>query len=235
MFDQIMLLAADQSTKGYQTLDVISRNMGNYATYGYKAVRFDQYLTPEGSMDQVERVDYSQAPTWLTRRELDIALDGPGFIQVTRPDGTTAYTRNGSLAKNAEGFLVTAHGDLIGGGIQIPAKYETLRINKNGSIELMETAGSAYKEIGKVTLVNFPNPEGLKNIGDNLLAQTNDSGQPVKIEDHHCIQQGRLEQSNVNIHYAVEDVLRLNAAVIANLRVVKAVDEIYSQAVQLRQ
>lgn len=235
MLDQMMILAADQSTKSYQMLDAVSQNIGNYNTWGYKAQRFEQYIRPDGNLDMVKRADYSPGPTTLTRRELDIALDGPGFIQVTRPDGSTAYTRNGSFAKNAQGFIITNHGDLVGTGIQVPARYHSLIINKDGAVELRETSGGPLKAIGRITVVNFANPEGLKNIGQNLVTETPESGPPEKIADPQMIQQGRLEQSNVNIHYAVEDVLRINAAVLSNLRIVKAVDEIYREAVQLRQ
>lgn len=235
MLDQIMILAADQSTKSYQLLDAVSQNVGNVNNWGYKAVRFDQFIRPDGNMDQVKRVDHAPSNTFLTRRELDIAINGPGFIQVTRSDGTTAYTRNGSLAKNAEGFLVTAHGDLVGTGIQVPPNYYKMHIKPDGQVMLLEKQGEQPKAIGHITLVNFPNAEGLKNLGNNLFGQTADSGAPAKITNHHALQQGRLEQSNVNLHYAVEDILRLNAAVISNLRVVKAADEIYREAVNLRQ
>lgn len=235
MLDQMMILAADQSTRSYQLLDAVSQNIGNYNTWGYKAVRFDQYMRPNGNLDLEKRVDTSQGPTVVTKRELDVAVNGPGYIQVTRPDGTTAYTRNGSFARNAQGFIVTPHGDLVGTGIQIPARYHHLEIKNDGTVSLMEEAGSPLKEIGHISLVNFTNPEGLNSIGQNLLVETESSGAPVKMTDHHAIQQGRLEQSNINLHYAIEDILRLNAGVISNLRVIKAVDEIYREAVNLRQ
>lgn len=235
MLDQMMVLAADQSSKAYQLLDGVSQNLGNTQTWGYKSVRFEQYIRPNGQVDIAKRVDYQPAPTFLTRRELDVALNGPGFIQVTRPNGETAYTRNGSLAKNPQGFLITQNGDMVGTGIQIPTNYEKLGIKPDGTVEVILKKGEQPKELGKITVVNFPNPEGLKSIGNNLVMASTDSGNAEKIEGHHLVQQGRLEQSNVNIHYAVEDVLRLNAGVIANLRVIKAVDEIYREAVQLRQ
>lgn len=235
MLDQIMLLAADQSTKSYQLLDAVSQNIGNYPTWGYKAVRFDQYIRPDGNLDMVKRVDYSQGAVMSTQRELDVAIDGPGFFMVTRPNGATAYTRNGSFAKNADGYLVTNSGDLVGTGIQIPASYLHIKIEKDGVVKIREKAGDELKEIGKIPLVTFPNPEGLKNIGNNLAVQTENSGEPTKLENHKSLKQACLEHSNINIHYAVEDVLRINAGVIANLRVVKAVDEIYKEAVNLRQ
>jgi flagellar basal-body rod protein FlgG len=235
MLDAMITLAADQSTRAYQLLDPVSQNVGNYSTWGYKAVRFDQYMRPDGNLDLIKRVDHSPGNTFLTKRELDVAVNGAGYIQVTRQDGSTAYTRNGSLAKNAQGFLVTPHGDLVGTGIQVPGRYHQLHINADGKVNLVEKPGDVPKEIGHITLVNFKNPEGLKSIGENLMVATDESGAAEKIQDHQLLQQGRLEQSNVNIHYAVEDILRLNAGVIANLRVVKAVDDIYKEAVQLRQ
>lgn len=235
MLDQMMILAADQSTKAFQALDVVSHNVGNYGTWGYKVQRFDQYFRPDGNADIVKRTDYTPGQLFLTKRELDIGIDGPGFIQVTRRNGATAYTRNGSFAKNAEGFLVTAHGDLVGAGIQIPPRYHQLKIDKDGTVQLIDKAGDTPKDLGRIPLVNFANPEGLKSIGDNLVVATSESGEAVKVENHAQIQQGRLEQSNVNIHAVVEEVLRLNGGVLTNLRVIKVVDELYREAVQLRQ
>lgn len=235
MLDQMIVNAADQSTRSYQLLDGVSQNLGNYNTWGYKAVRFEQYIRPDGNTDLIKRVDITPGTTFLTKRELDVAVDGPGYIMVTRPDGTTAYTRNGRFTKNGEGFLITAHGDMVGSGIQVPARYHKMIIQDNGTVELIEKAGEQSKPIGSIPVVNFPNPEGLKPVGENLVAETPDSGTPEKMLDHRVLRQGRLEQSNVNIHHAVEDIMRLNAGVIANLRVIKAVDEVYREAVQLRQ
>jgi flagellar basal-body rod protein FlgG len=235
MFDQMMIQAADQSTKSYELLDTVSQNLGNYNTYGYKAVRFDQYMRPDGNVDEIKRVDTSQGPIGLTNRELDVAINGPGYMQVTRPDGTTAYTRNGSLAKNSEGYLVTPHGDLVGTGIQVPARYSKLAIRPDGQVDMIETPGGQPKALGTIPLVTFPNPEGLKNIGGNLMVANADSGTPDKVENGHSIQQGHLEYSNINIHYAVEDILRINTGVVANLRILKAVDDTYKEAIQLRQ
>ncbi len=235
MLDQMMIQAADQSTRSYQLLDAVSENMGNYNTWGYKAQRFEQYMRPDGNMDLKKRVDYSPGPSFLTNRELDVALKGPGFMQVTRPDGSTAYTRCGSFAKNAQGFLVTNFGDLVGTGIKVPARYDKLFIQGDGTVQITETPGASLKTIGHISVVNFPNPEGLKNLGNNLVAQTDDSGTPQKVNDPNMIQQGRLEQSNVDINRSVEEILRMNAGVIANLRIVKFLDGIYQEAVQLRQ
>jgi flagellar basal-body rod protein FlgG len=235
MLDQMMILAADQSVKNYEALDGVSKNLANYNTSGYRAERFEQYIRPDGNTDFIKRTDYRPAPSLSTNRELDIAIDGSGFIRVTQPDGKIAYTRNGSFRKNAEGFVVTAHGDLVGTGIQIPATYHEVRFLPNGKVMLYEKAGQPGKEIGEVPIVNFPNPEGLRTLGNNLVEETTDSGAPVEVADHRLIKQGRLEESNVNVHMAVVDILRLNAGVVTNLRVVKAIDDIYQQAVNLRQ
>jgi flagellar basal-body rod protein FlgG len=231
----MMIVAADQSTRAYQALESVSQNLGNYNTWGYKAIRFDQFIRPDGNMDIVKRTDHSCGATFITRRELDIALNGPGYIQVTRPDGSIAYTRNGSFAKNTQGFIVDNFGNMVGTGIQIPARYDKVVIDPDGTVKLREVPAGDLKEIGHINIVNFTNPEGLKAIGNNLLVATGESGDPQKVKDHHLIQQGYLESSNVSVNSAVEDILRLNAGVIGNLRVIKAVDDIYKEAIQLRQ
>lgn len=235
LLDDMMRLAAEQSNRGYHLLDRVAQNLANTNTYGYKTQRFEQYIKEDGNIGEIKRTDYTPGSLYMSKRELDVGIAGPGFIPVTRKDGTVAYTRNGSLSKNAEGFLVTYHGDLVGTGIKVPAIYHQMQITKDGTVQITEKAGDDYKTIGKINLVNFPNPEGLKEIGNSLVLETSESGQALKVDNPTGFRQGFLEQSNVNIHFAVEDILRINAQVISNVKVLKMLDEIYKQAVQLRQ
>jgi flagellar basal-body rod protein FlgG len=235
MFDQMMIQANEQSTKAYQMLDAVSRNIANLNTPGYKAERFDSYLKPDGNTQTVTRTDFSQGQLMMTRRDLDVGVEGPGFIPVTRPDGSSAYTRSGSFTKNAQGYLVTPFGDLVGKGIQLPSAYHELHIEKDGVIHLVEKKGQEPKEIGRLSLVTFPNPEGLKKLSDNLLAETKDSGTPEKQTENVMIKQGFIETSNTNIHVSVEDMLKLNTAFTANLRITKLVDDLYRDGVNLKQ
>ena len=235
MLDAMIKLAADQSTRNYQILEAVSQNVGNYNTWGYKAKRFELYLSPAQNVETARRVDFSQGDLTLTKRETDVSLDGPGFFVVTRPDGTTAYTRDGEFTINKDGMLSTPHGDLVSTGIQLPPNFFKLKINRAGQVDIMQKQGDPYKTVGQLQVASFNNPEGLKNIGYNLFTETDDSGKPVKIENPECFRQCFLERPNVDLTHSVVDMLRLNAGVIANLKVVKVIDEIYKEATQLRQ
>lgn len=235
MLNQIMKLASENGGKQFAVLEQITNNVANYNTSGYKAHRFDQYLRPDGTLEGTQRVDYSQGPIMITRRDLDIAIDGDGFLPVTQPDGLVAYTRDGSFARNSEGFLVTQRGDMVGEGIQLPVNYEKIEIKPGGEVQVLEKGKQTPTLVGQISLVGFNNPEGLKSIGYNKLLPTAESGDPKKIDQKTAIKQGALERSNVNIFQQVDQVLRLNASVISNLRILKFSDDIYRQSVNLRQ
>ena len=116
MFDSIMRLAATNASRQLQSLADASVNFANINTTGYKNKRFEPYLTVDNRLDGVTRIDTSQGDHMLTQRSLDVAIDGPGYLPVTQPDGSVAYTRDGSLALNSQGYLVTQRGDLVGDG-----------------------------------------------------------------------------------------------------------------------
>jgi flagellar basal-body rod protein FlgG len=189
---------------------------------------------PDGRTEGTKRTDFSQGAISITQRDLDVAISGSGFIPVTQPDGTVAYTRDGSFAKNSQGFLVTQRGDMVGDGIKLPVNYEKLQILPNGAVQALLKGEQKPKELGKLSLVQFTNPEGLKSIGYNKLLATEASGQPIKDETS-TLKQGNLERANVSVFQQVDNILRLNAGVISNLRVVKFSDDIYRQAVNLKQ
>lgn len=234
MLDQIMKTAAFNATKQFESLERVTQNIANLNTNGFKTVRFEQYINPHGQLDGVQREDYSKGAFMVTNRKLDIAIDGFGFIPVTQPDGTTAYTRDGSLALNSEGYLVTNRGDIVGSGIQIPANYQEVYFDKDGTVTVQTKAKADKVKVGKLDLVRFANPEGLQNIGYNKVIATQISGEPV-VETDSLIKQGNLERANVSVFAMVDQILRLNASVISNMRIIKFSDDIYRQAVNLRQ
>ena len=240
MLQHIMTTAADAANRQFELLDRISHNVANVNTSGYKVKRFEQYLRVDGEVDGIERTDTSQAILQVTKRPLDVGIEGAGYMPVTQPDGTTAYTRDGSFTKNAEGLLITSRGDIVGSGIQLPASYHKVFIKKNGDVQLVEQPTDEARTIGTIPLVTFTNPEALHSIGGNKLIPTEDSGLPKIAEAGEGapggeIRQGTLERSNVNMYYQIDQVLRLNASVISNMRVAKFTDDLYRQAVNLRQ
>lgn len=234
MLDVIMRLAASNASKQFQSLDSIATNVANYNTTGYKAKRFEQFLTSDDRLEGIQRVDATQGQAMITKRQMDISIDGPGYIPVTQPDGTVAYTRDGSLTLNSQGFIVSSRGDIVGDGIKIPIDYDSIRIYPDGAVKVKNTGEQDYKQVGKIALAKFANPETLKNLGYNKLAVTENSGPPIA-DNESKIKQGTLERSNVNVHAQVENILRLNASLISNIRIIKFADELYRQSVNLKQ
>lgn len=234
MLDHIMKQAATNANKQLEVLDAVTRNVANFNTTGYKNVRFEQYLTPDNRLDGVTRRDDTQGPKMVTRRETDIAIDGFGYIPVTQPDGTVAYTRDGSMTLNSQGYLVNQRGDIVGDGIQLPPDYQHIKIYPDGKVEITTTKNEPPQVVGTIRVVRFNNPEGLKNIGYNKLLATNESGEPFTDPDSR-IKQGELERSNVNIYAQIDQVLRLNAGMVSNMRIIKFADDLYRQSVNLRQ
>jgi flagellar basal-body rod protein FlgG len=163
-----------------------------------------------------------------------VAIESNGYLPVTQPDGTVAYTRDGSFTLDKDRFLVTQRGDLVGTGIQVPDNYEKLLIYPDGTVQVRKTKAGPKETIGKLTLATFPNPEGLKSVGNNKLVPTAVSGEPLLMAEAKFAQ-GKLERSNVMVPEQIEQVLRLNASMISNFRVIKFSDDIFRQAVNLRQ
>lgn len=234
MLDVIMRLAASNASKQFESLGSISNNIANYNTTGYKAQRFEQYLTSDNRLEGAIKVDGSKGLAMITKRELDISVDGFGYLPVTQPDGTVAYTRDGNLTLNSKGYIVNHRGDVVADGIQIPLDYEKIQIRENGEVRVKTPKNQEFTLIGKITLAKFPNPEALQNLGYNKLAPTPASGEPVA-DTQSKIKQGTLERSNVSIHTQIDQILRLNASLISNMRIIKFADDLYRQSVNLRQ
>lgn len=219
----------------FERLGYISNNIGNLNTNAYKNVRFEQTLDENGYLDGAVRYDYATGPSMRTKRLLDVALTGPGFIPVTSPNGDVKYTRDGSFNVNNEGYLVTNDGYLVGDGIKIPANYENLRIKEDGTVTLLSQSKDTSEVLGKIPVVQFQNPEGLKTDEYNKVIATDNSGPPMLIKEHRYISQGNLERSNSDYINNVNEVLRLNASMIASTRLIKVVDEMYQKSINLTQ
>lgn len=231
----IISRSVDNANTQFETLGYVTTNVANYNTVGYKAQRFENYLMENGRLEGIPRIDYSDGVYYATKRPLDVAIEGAGFIPVTTKSGTVAYTRDGSFTVNNQGNLVTKDGAIVGNGIKIPPEYRKLKISSDGTITVFEDRDLEPKEIGKIPLVIFNNPEGLKSIEGNKLIATEQSGQPILDKDHQKIKQGNLEKANVNLMVCVDEVLRINASLVSSVRLIKIVDEFYRQSINLRQ
>lgn len=231
----IIVKAVNSATTGFETLGYVGTNMANYNTVGYKTQSFANYLKSDGRIEGTLRTNYSNGALFTTKKPLDVAINGAGFIPVTEKNGSTAYTRDGAFTVNSEGYLTTSDGCLVADGIKIPANYEKLTIEKNGDIFVLADKSKEAQKIGKIPLVNFLNPEGLDRIDGNKLLATEKSGKPSLVKDHDYIRQGSLERSNVDIYSTVHEAMIIGSGIRPSLTMIKLTDDLYRQSINLRQ
>jgi len=181
---------------------------------------------------------FSQGVLVPTQRQLDVAIEGEGFLQVTLPDGELRYTRDGSLNLNAQGNLVTSDGFLISPQITVPQSAVSISIGSDGTISVQNAGAlNASTVVGQLTLVRFQNPPGLSAEGRNLFAETASSGAPVISTPGQngvgLTRQGFLERSNVD---AVNELIQLILAQRAfefNSRAVRTADNMLAATTDL--
>ena len=219
----------------FEKLAGYTSSAANYNTNGFKASRFENILQETGRVTSVQRTNYAVGDAVETHRQLDVAVTGPGFIPITQKDGTMAFTRDGAFGVNKDGIMVTKSGDIVGDGIKIPANYHRIKIESDGTVTVQMEKYSEFNKVGNLPLVGFYNPEGLKLLDGNKVIATEKSGEPILIKNHRSIKQGALERSNVSLFDTVQEVLKLNAGVISGTRLLKIVDDMYNQAISLRQ
>ena len=171
-----------------------------------------------------------------TTRPLDIAITGDGFLQVSMPDGSIRYTRDGALQVNANGELVTAMGYSIEPAISIPTNAASIDIGKDGSVNVLDESG-AQTVVGTIQLAKFINPSGLSSEGDNLLSETEASGTPMTgtagENGFGSIQNGFLEKANVQMVTELVNLITAQRAYEVNSRAIKAGDEMLKNAIQI--
>ena len=163
-----------------------------------------------------------------TGKELDVAIRGEGFFKITLPDGRTAYTRDGSFERDAQGRMVTAQGNLVQPTITIPANSSGLTINSQGEVSVTLAGQTTSTVLGQIELANFVNKAGLQAIGDNLFLETPASGTPQagtpNSEGFGNLQQSYLEQANVEAVTEISDLIAAQRAYEMNAKVISATD-----------
>jgi flagellar basal-body rod protein FlgG len=244
-------------------VEVISNNIANLNTTGFKRQRAEfqdllyqnQRRVGSQSSDQgtivpvgvqigigvkaaaVYRIS-EQGNLSQTSNELDCAIQGKGFFQVTMPDGTTQYTRAGSFQLSPTGEIVTADGLVVNPGLTIPADTVTVAINGSGQVMATISGQTAPQTVGQLQLANFPNEAGLQNMGSNLLAETPASGTAVTgapaSVGFGSLQQGFLETSNVNVVNEITNLITAQRAYEMNSKVIEAADQMQQTLTNLR-
>lgn len=242
-------------------LDVISNNLANVSTNGFKRSRaiFEdllyQNLRQPGAQSNVqdnlpsgmqigsgvrpvatERL-HTQGSLQNTGNSRDLAIDGKGFFQVLRADGTTAYTRDGSFQVNQNGQLVTASGYPIEPAVFIPENALSISISSDGIVEVTEPGSTQGNEVGQLMLANFTNPAGLQSIGENLYLETDGSGpNNISVPGFNgagTLMQNYVEASNVNVVEEMVSMIQTQRAYEINSKAVQTSDEMLARLAQL--
>ncbi len=235
-------------------IDVIANNLANVNTTGFKRSRaaFEDvlYETLQGeslvnyqSNDTMAPIQvgkgvrianvlryHHQGTLQQTERPFDLAIEGEGFFQVQRPDGSNAYTRDGSFSISNNGALVTSSGYLVSPGVTIPPDAVGVTVSSNGIIAIRSgDPGATPVEIGRFELARFANPTGLETLGENLYRETVASGQPITGQPMEQgfgrVVQGALESSNVEIVVEMTDMIAAQRAYEINAKAIRATDD----------
>ena len=233
-------------------MDVISNNLANANTTGYKSARasFQDLVYQNLRQPGGQTTEQTQAPAGLmlgtgvrvvgseklftqgnieqTGNSLDVAIQGRGFLQVTMPDGSIAYTRDGSLHMDQNGQIVTANGYAVDPAVSIPANAQSITIGSDGTISVSVPGQAATQQIGTVQLADFINPAGLQPNGDNLYLETASSGSPQigqpGLNGLGTLAQGALESSNVNVVEQMVNMIETQRTYEMNSKAVSAAD-----------
>jgi flagellar basal-body rod protein FlgG len=241
-------------------MDTISNNLANVDTTGFKGnfARFQDLIyqqiqapgapvgpsiVPVGQdvglgvkVGSSEKI-FTQGSLQQTANPLDVAVEGDGFFQVTLPDGTTAYTRDGSFKEDANGSVVTADGYFIQPQITIPQNALSVQVGSDGTVTAIVPGSTQPQQLGQLTLARFVNNAGLTPVGSNLLVQTAASGPPIVtqpgLNGAGVLQGGYLENSNVQIVNEIVNMIVAQRAYEANSKAIGAADQMIQTAVNM--
>jgi flagellar basal-body rod protein FlgG len=242
-------------------LDVVSNNLANVGTTGFKRSRAvfedlmyqnmrqvggqtsDQTRLPSGlqlgtgvRVVATERL-HSQGNLTKTDNPKDVAINGGGFFQVLMPDGTTSYTRDGSFQTNAEGQLVTASGFQVQPQITIPQNATSITVARDGTVSVTQAGSTATVQVGQLQLATFLNPTGLQSMGENLYTETDASGAANVVvpglEGAGVLTQGYVEASNVNVVEELVNMIATQRAYEINSKAVQTSDQMLAKLAQL--
>jgi len=245
-------------TASSKALSAIANNLANLNTVGFRKRRvqfqdllYQNMIVPGsaatqqttvaaglqvglGTRSAATEIIQSQGDFSQTGNPLDVTIKGQGFFQVKLASGETAYTRGGSFHMDAQGNLVTADGDPLEPAITIPQDATAVSIGSDGTVTVTQPGQSQAQQVGQIQLAMFPNPGGLNSVGKSLFLATTASGDaivgtPGGAEGLGALEQGVLEQSNVNVVEEFIQMILAQRSYEANSRVVRAADEMFQQ------
>lgn len=243
-------------------VDVISNNIANMSTTGYKRQRVDfqdmiyQNINKPGTqtaddgtvmpsglqlglgvrVNSVYRV-HEQGNLEVTSNPLDVAISGKGFFQIQLPNGDTAYTRDGIFQMNENGEIVTTQGYKLDPTIVVPDNATSVEINMNGEVMANIQGQPDQQNLGQIQIADFINPAGLEAVGDNLYKETTASGNPnvgnPGDDQFGSLRAGLLESSNVNVVEEITKLISAQRAYEMNSNVISTSDEMMKTVTQL--
>ena len=242
-------------------MDVISNNLANVSTSGFKRSRaiFEDLIYQTMREPGAQSSQQTQLPSGLqigtgvrpvattrthtqgnlqqTGNALDIAIQGQGFLQVLMPDGTTGYTRDGSFHTDNQGQLVTSSGFPVQPALTIPANATSVTIGQDGTVTVTQPGTAAPAQVGTLQVANFINPAGLSSFGQNLYVETAASGTPSTntpgTNGVGMLNQGYVETSNVNVAEELVNMIQTQRAYEINSKAITTSDQMLQKLSQL--
>lgn len=256
-------IAATGMSAQQMRVDVISNNLANMSTTGYNARRADfadlhyQQIARPGSVTAADgtmlptgvqlglgvrpsaiSVMLAQGSLTQTNGDLDVAIEGRGYLEVTMPGGGAGYTRDGALKRTGDGLIVNSEGYQVAPGITIPSDARSLAVNADGEVYAYFADRVEPELLGQMSLIGFTNEKGLEAVGSNLFLETEASGAPVQgtpgQEGLGTLRQGYLEESSVDAVREVTELIKAQRAYELNAKVITAADQMLSATTQVR-
>ncbi len=256
-------IAATGMTAQQMRVETISNNLANMNTTGYNARRAEfadlhyQQVSRAGTVNASDgtvlptgvqlglgvrpaavSIHLAQGTLSETGNDLDVAIEGRGYLEITLPSGQSAYTRDGSLKRSAEGLIVTSDGYSVTPEITIPTDARSISINAAGEVFAYFDNAAEGQLLGQFTLASFANAKGLEAIGSNMFKETEASGAPVVTEPGvdglGTLRQGYLEDSSVDAVREVTELIEAQRGYEMNAKVISAVDQMMSATTQVR-
>lgn len=256
-------IAATGMSAQQMRVETISNNLSNMSTTGYNARRAEfadlhyQQLSRAGAVNASDgtvlptgvqlglgvrpaavSVQLAQGGLSATGGDLDVAIDGKGFLEVTLPSGQTAYTRDGGLKRTGEGLIVTSDGYPVAPEIVIPEDARNISINADGEVYAYFADNTAGQLLGQFNLTGFSNAKGLEALGSNLFSETEASGPPListpGIDGLGTLRQGYLEDSSVDAVREITELIEAQRGYEMNAKVISAADQMMGATTQVR-
>ncbi len=256
-------IAATGMSAQQMRVDVVSNNLANMSTTGYNARRADfadlhyQQLARPGTISAQDgtmlptgvqlglgvrpaavSVVLAQGTLSATGGDLDVAVEGKGYLEVTLPSGAAAYTRDGALKRTGDGLIVTSDGHPVAPGITIPSDARSISINADGEVYAYFNGQVEPQLLGQMNLIGFTNEKGLEAMGSNLFLESPASGPPIAgapgQDGLGMLRQGYLEESSVDAVREVTELIKAQRGYELNAKVITAADQMLSATTQVR-